>query len=130
MTSSIPNDPLRDDRPENRRTGDRIDAEFEITAQSENNFYQGLTENISVGGLFFETYVPHRLGEHLRVRFSLPGGDAPVEVDCEVRWIRAANPVSDTPQGIGVQFVALDPEARRLIERFTRKRDPLFFEGG
>jgi uncharacterized protein (TIGR02266 family) len=116
------------DRPENGRVGERVDAEFEISARSENNFYRGLTENISVGGLFFETYEAHHVGERITVRFTLPGTASPIEADVEVRWIRGHNPVSDTPQGIGVQFIRLDPDARRVIERFTRKRDPLFYE--
>jgi uncharacterized protein (TIGR02266 family) len=119
-----------DPRPESRRTNDRVDAEFEITAQSENNFYRGLSENISVGGLFFETYAPHHLGEQLTVRFTLPGTLCPIEATVVVRWIRAHNPASDTPQGIGVQFIGLDADARRVIERFSRKRDPLFYEAG
>jgi uncharacterized protein (TIGR02266 family) len=116
------------ERPEDRRGGDRLDAEFEITAQSENNFYRGLSENISAGGLFFETYVPHPLGARLTVRFTLPGTLSPIEAVVEVRWLRAHNPASDTPQGVGVQFIALEDDARRTIERFTRKRDPLFYD--
>lgn len=117
-------------RPGTRRADDRFDAEFDITAQSENNFYRGLSENISVGGLFFETYAPHQLGEQLFVRFTLPGTLCPIEATVVVRWIRAHNPASDTPQGVGVQFISLDPDARRSIERFSRKRDPLFYEAG
>lgn len=128
MTATSPVSTQSDERPENRRICERIDAEFEITAQSENNFYRGLSENISIGGLFFETYAPHRLGEMLTVRFTLPGTIAPIEAQVEVRWIRTHNPTSDTPQGIGVQFIALDPDSRRVIERFTRKRDPLFYD--
>ncbi len=117
-------------RPERRRADDRVDAEFEITAQSENNFYRGLSENISVGGLFFETYAPYHLGDQLTVRFTLPGTLCPIEATVVVRWIRAHNPASDTPQGIGVQFIGLAADARRVIERFSRKRDPLFYEAG
>lgn len=115
---------------DNRRQSPRIDAEFEVTAHSENNFYQGLSENLSEGGLFFETFTPHQLGDRLQVRFTLPGSDVPIEADVEVRWLRPHNPQSDTPPGVGVQFLQLDPAARREIERFTRKRSPLFYEGG
>lgn len=128
MTAASTGSPPSDERPENRRACDRFDAELEITAQSENNFYRGLSENISVGGLFFETYEQHRLGDVLTLRFTLPGTLTPIEAQGVVRWIRAPNPMSDTPQGIGLQFTALAPDSRRLIERFTRKRDPLFYE--
>jgi len=128
MTTASIASPKPDQRPDNRRASDRFDAEFEITAQSENNFYSGLSENISVGGLFFETYEEHRVGDVLTLRFTLPGTLTPIEAQGVVRWIRAPNPMSDTPQGIGVQFTELAPDSRRVIERFTRKRDPLFYE--
>ena len=113
----------------NNRLSPRIDAEFEVTAQGENNFYHGLSENLSDGGLFFETYASHRLGDQLEVRFTLPGSDTAIESTVEVRWLRAHNPLSDTPAGVGVRFLRLDPDARAQIERFIRKRNPLFHEG-
>ncbi len=112
------------------RLSPRIDAEFEVTAHSENNFYQGLSENLSEGGLFFETYATHQIGDRLEVRFTLPGSDTTIEAEVEVRWVRPHNPLSDTAPGIGVRFLRLDPAARSQIERFTRKRNPLFYEGG
>ena len=115
-------------RPEDLRASERRDAEFEITAQSENNFYRGFSENISGGGLFFETYGAHNLGDLMTVRFSLPGSETPIEAAVVVRWLRPFNPINDTPQGIGVQFVRLDPEDQRRIEHFTKKREPLFFD--
>jgi len=123
-----PNAALAADAADNRLSP-RIDAEFEVTAYSENNFYQGLSENLSDGGLFFETYVSHQLGDRLDVRFTLPGSDTAIETAVEVRWLRPHNPLSDTPAGIGVRFLRLDDAARAQIERFTRKRNPLFYEG-
>lgn len=122
--------PQHDEGADNRRLSPRIDAEFEVTAHSENNFYQGLSENLSDGGLFFETYASHKIGDLLDVRFTLPGSDEPIEAGVEVRWLRPHNPLSDTPAGVGVRFVRIDPAARAQIERFTRKRNPLFYEGG
>lgn len=118
-----------DESADNRRGSPRIDAEFEVTAQSESNFYQGLSENLSEGGLFFETFAAHRLGDVLGIRFTLPGSDAPIEAQVEVRWLRPHNPLSDTPAGIGVRFLHLDAVSRAEIERFIRKRRPLFHEG-
>lgn len=125
-TTALP----QDEGADNRRSSPRVDAEFEVTAHSENNFYQGLSENLSDGGLFFETYQSHRIGDRLDVRFTLPGSDVAIEAGVEVRWLRPHNPLSDTPAGIGVRFISLDPAARAEIERFTRKRNPLFYEGG
>ena len=42
-------------RPDLRRTSPRFDVELEVSLASESNFYVGLTENISAGGLFVAT---------------------------------------------------------------------------
>ena len=114
--------------PANKRTAPRVDAEFEVGSESENNFYQGLSENLSSGGLFFETYAVHQVGEQMRVRFTLPGSLEPLECEVVVRWIRELSPTSDTSPGVGVEFVALAADARRAIEQFMRARSPLFFD--
>ncbi len=112
----------------NRREAERVDAEFEVTAESDHNFYLGFTENISEGGLFLATYQTHKLGDTLTLRFTLPGVERPIETVAEVRWARRLNPASDTPPGVGLRFVSLSEEDRRLIERFSRKREPLFYD--
>jgi len=111
-----------------RRGFKRLEAEIEIGFASESNFYAGFSENISEGGIFVATWQQHRLGDLVDVTFTLPGDDRSLRVHAEVRWVRAADPHQDSPPGYGLQFVDLDDETRVYIERFIRKRAPLFYE--
>lgn len=115
--------------PENKRQFERADYQVEVTLESESNFYNGFTENISAGGLFVATYDLRELGDKLTMQFTIPGFDKPVEVRGEVRWIRDLNPLTpDMTPGMGVRFLDLTPEAEEAIRRFTAHKDPLFYD--
>jgi len=118
----------RDSMAPYRRGAERVSAEIEIGFQSESNFYSGFSENISEGGVFVATYHKHRLGERHMVQLMLPGQDQSIEVLVEVKWVREADPAHDVKPGYGLQFVDLTDGAREIIERFVRKRAPMFFE--
>ena len=118
----------RDSMSPHRRGAERVSAEIEIGFQSESNFYSGFSENISEGGVFVATYHKHKLGDRHRVLLTLPGLEQPIEVSVEVRWVREADPVHDVKPGYGLQFVELTDAARETIERFVRKRAPMFYE--
>ncbi|MBN1772714.1 MAG: TIGR02266 family protein [Deltaproteobacteria bacterium] len=118
----VPHDP--------RRTARRLPLDVDIGFQSETNFYVGFSEDISEGGLFVATYDFLPLGSRLAVNFTLPDGHV-VRAESEVRWVREHNP--RTPEmmpGMGVQFLDLTGEDRSAVERFLRRRAPLFHEHG
>ena len=48
---------------QNVRAAERFDLEVKVDLESDHNFYTGLTQNISAGGLFIAT---HHLREHRR----------------------------------------------------------------
>lgn len=100
--------------------------------ETDSNFYTGLTQDISTGGLFVATHRLRPRGEKVTVRFSLPGGQ-PLVVDAEVRWIRDVNPLSDgrhqeNPTGMGLKFINLSPQIRTAIAAFLKQRDSIFFD--
>lgn len=115
-------------QPHEHRASPRVDVESEITLVSEDNFYQGFSENISEGGLFVVTYQPHRVGDVITVRFTLPGVERTLEARAEVRWVREGAPDRDVAPGLGVRFVELADDDRACIERFVRHREPMFYE--
>ena len=118
----------RDSMSPHRRGAERVEAEIEIGFHSESNFYSGFSENISEGGIFVATYHKHRIGDRHTVQLMLPGMDQAVEVTVVVCWARDADPVHDVKPGYGMQFVELSPNAREVIERFVRKRAPIFYD--
>jgi len=118
----------RDSTASNRRGAARVEAEIGIGFQSDSNFYTGFSENISEGGVFVATYEKWRIGERMRVRLTLPGHEEPLEAFVEVRWERTPDPSHDVKPGYGLQFVDLGDATRAVIERFVRKRAPMFYE--
>jgi len=111
-----------------RRQYPRHNVELEVTMESETNFYMGLTENLSEGGLFIATHVLKPLGTQIEVSFKLPEMSEPIKVTGTVRWLREFSPTSDTSPGMGVRFEHIDAEHTEQIRRFLAARDPLFHD--
>lgn len=99
----------------------------DLGAHSPTNFYKGLSGNdiIDHGGLFVSTYVPPKIGTPIRLKVSLPGGYE-FEANAVVRWTREQG--DDASPGFGAAFTAITNEARQLIYRYVRNREPLFYD--
>ncbi len=102
----------------------------ELGAHSPSNFYKGLSGNdiVDHGGLFVSTYKLPKLGTRVRLRVSMPGGYE-FEANAVVRWRREPTDASDgAPPGFGAQFTDITPEARQLVYRYVRNREPMFHD--
>jgi hypothetical protein len=109
-------------------TGEAVAAE--LGAHSPSNFYKGLSGNdiVDHGGLFVSTYKLPKLGSRVRLRVSMPGGYE-FEANAIVKWMREANEAStDAPPGFGAQFTDITAEARQLVYRYVRNREPMFHD--
>ena len=106
--------------------------EVEVGLETETNFYTGLTQDISTGGLFVATHQLKRIGEHMLIKFRLPDSPAVIAVEAEVRWLREPTGYAQHDDqhhpGMGVKFINLHPQARQLIAQFLHKRESLFFD--
>jgi PilZ domain len=105
-------------------------ATAELGAHSPTNFYKGLSGNdiIEHGGLFVSTYKLPKIGQSVRLKVSLPGGYE-FEANAVVRWRREPSDSGDSaPPGFGAQFTEITPEARQLVYRYVRNREPLFHD--
>jgi len=110
------------------QAGEAIPAE--LGAHSPSNFYKGLSGNdiVDHGGLFVSTYKLPKIGQPVRLRVSLPGGYE-FEANAVVRWRREPSDAgSDAPPGFGAQFTEITPEARQLVYRYVRNREPMFHD--
>ena len=47
------------------RAAERFDLEVKVDLESDHNFYTGLTQNISAGGLFIATHVLRKIGDRI-----------------------------------------------------------------
>src|SRR5262245_43766441 len=115
---------------QNVRASERFDLEVKVDLESDHNFYTGLTQNISAGGLFIATHHLRRIGDRISLKFTLPGSDNPVTVETEVRWIRENSALqrADGGTGMGVRFMNLSPEASAAINAFIESRESLYYD--
>jgi uncharacterized protein (TIGR02266 family) len=110
-----------------RREHPRFGVDLDVSLGSDHNFYSGLTENLSAGGVFIATHLLRPIGEIMEVCIHLPG-EAEVRALGEVRWVRVFNPECDEPPGMGVRFLQMDPSSRQAIDEFVQRRQPLLYD--
>jgi uncharacterized protein (TIGR02266 family) len=111
-----------------RRAHVRHDVELDVSLESESNFYMGLTENLSEGGLFIATHLVKPLGTQIDVSFKLPQMAEPIKAMGVVRWVREYSETSDSMPGMGVRFERIGPEQVEQIRQFLAARAPLFYD--
>ncbi len=112
-----------------RRSSPRYQVQVEVGMQTESNFYTGLTQDLSGGGVFVATNQIRQVGERIKVLLTLPGQTEPFEILTEVRWIRSSTLSRgvDDP-GMGLRFLQMSARARKVIGDFITQRDSLFFD--
>jgi uncharacterized protein (TIGR02266 family) len=110
------------------RTSRRLDVNVEVGMGSDSNFYLGLSENLSEGGLFVATYRTLPVGTDVALTLKLPNHPAPIQVHGSVRWVRDAATDGQIPAGMGVRFERFDEAHVALIRKFIASRAPLFFD--
>ena len=128
MLSPIRSAPTEPAPTGNARAYRRVDVALHVTMGSESNFFMGLTENISEGGIFIPTHQLKPMGTKLSFALFLPGSDEPVCVDGVVRWVRNWSVETDAAPGIGVQFESLSDEDGQRVRDFMDQRAPLFHD--
>lgn len=114
--------------PEGGKPAGSVEVEANLGAHSPTNFYKGLSGNdvIKDGGLFVATYEIPAIGTPLWISVNMPGGYQ-FEAVAEVRWTRETG-AGDAPPGYGCAFKNLTEEARKLVYRYVRNREPLFHD--
>ena len=110
------------------REHDRFAVDLEVSVLSETNFYAGLAENLSAGGLFIATHQLQKVGSTIHLSLRMPESAEVFQIVGEVRWVRVYNEMSDTSPGLGVRFANLPTGAAAAINQFLGQREPLFFD--
>ena len=115
--------------PQQRRA-ERHQVEVSVDFESDSNFYAGLTQNISTGGLFIATHLIRKVGERIYLKFTLPGAAKAIEVETEVRWIRENSSLmrTESSPGMGVRFIDMAPSDAQTIQKFLESRESLLYD--
>ncbi len=133
--------PAVSEAADNRRSSPRYAIQIGITLCGDNNFYMGLSENLSEGGVFIATQTVLEIGTVVRLQFSISTEDAgPITVVGVVRWLRGQNAMaqdhnmftsteeSHLRPGIGIQFAEVSPADEAKIREFFSLRRPDFYD--
>jgi uncharacterized protein (TIGR02266 family) len=100
-----------------RRTAARVPVEMWVEEQSANAVYFQRSANVSVGGLYLENSVPHPVGTRMSIRFTLPGDDAPLQLDARIVRIEQAATL-----GMHLEFLEIPAAATGRLERFIARQ--------
>ncbi|MBE2249317.1 MAG: TIGR02266 family protein [Myxococcus sp.] len=114
-------------KPEPKRQSPRVRMQAQVDFESDDNFFNGFSANISDGGVFIATVNVLPLGTSVDVGFTLPTGE---RIECKgvVRWVREIDDKQpDVFPGMGVQFVDLEARGAKAIENFIQQREPMFY---
>ncbi|WP_437905114.1 hypothetical protein WME95_43405 [Sorangium sp. So ce327] len=116
-------------QPVDHRTHAAV-VDVELGALTPSNFYKGLAGNdvIEHGGIFVATYKIPPTGSVVTLRVRLPG-NYEFTAQAAVRWTREAGGSRDSAEpGFGARITQISAEGRQLVSRFTRNREPLFYD--
>jgi uncharacterized protein (TIGR02266 family) len=105
----------------------RVPLQVEVTLESEHNFFAGITNNVSEGGIFVATPNPPVVGS--QVAFELVLGEKRFAVKGVVQWIRGESAASQgAPVGCGVKWLQLADGALEAIHDFSEVRQTDLYE--
>ncbi len=96
----------------------RLPISLEVAYRTAGAFLVSYSVNLSKGGIFIETSQPLEPGERVSLKFDVPGAGT-LEVEGEVAWVRTGS-LDGLPDGMGIQFDALDAEYGSVIDEMVR----------
>lgn len=104
----------------------RYSVDVTVTVNSDAYFLAGAATNLSSGGVFIATPIVHDVGTEFDISLHIGDGQDGVIHACgEVRWQRPASDDPSLPQGLGIQFLAIEGDGAERIERFlAANREP------
>jgi uncharacterized protein (TIGR02266 family) len=100
------------------RRAPRLPISLEVAYRTAGAFLVSYSINLSKGGIFLEAAQPLEPGEHVTLRFDVPGAGE-LEVEGEVAWVRQGSE-DGLPDGMGIEFDALDGRYGDVIDEMVR----------
>ena len=99
-----------------RRGYPRAKLKWPVVIQTEEGSTEGVTLNITPDGCFISCRKPLRLNVVFELAIKIPNFKGSITANAEVVWSNIYGPDDEiTPRGLGVCFVTIASEARKLI---------------
>lgn len=96
-------------------------SNLRIAYEDEQDAGQAFTRDMSSGGAFLKTDRCPPIGARLRVRFSIPGADRPIECEAIVRRSAPADDERIATPGFAIEFCGIDEADQDRLDRFLRR---------
>ncbi|MFQ5349087.1 MAG: TIGR02266 family protein, partial [Thermoanaerobaculia bacterium] len=109
--------------PDRPPESQRVPLEREVVLEFEHfsSFIREYSANISLGGMFVKTDQLHLPETVFKFEIRL-ADDAPLIAGlAKVLWVRETEEGASRPTGMGVRFLQLEDEGRRLIEQIVEE---------
>jgi uncharacterized protein (TIGR02266 family) len=100
----------------------RVTLDTVVHIQHDHQECWGTARNLSRGGIFVEAESPMPPATEVALEFRLPDADIPLATTAQVIWRR--EPADGIPEGMGLQFLALDRACAQEIDSFVYERAP------
>lgn len=98
-----------------------LEREISIRVPRFDTFVTEYSTNISTTGMFIISEEPHAPGTTFTFEFSVADDWKLIRGKAQVVWTRYHTEEKERPAGMGVRFVELDPQSRRLIRWIVEK---------
>lgn len=111
-----------------KRKHRRLEVAVSVRLKHKSRLQDFFSRNLSEGGLFLEVEELLPLHSQVTLALDIPGRKEPLEVEAEVvrhhRFKALDEELREKNQkGVGLQFVRLDDEQRRLIQQYVAGQD-------
>lgn len=93
-----------------------VEARFSARDVSGAGILTFVSEDLSLSGAFLKSELLLEQGETLAIQFEVPGA-GPIHTPARVVWVRRF-PQGDQTAGMGVEFLALEEQARRTLTQW------------
>src|SRR5438132_8849952 len=105
-----------------RRREQRAPIELKVEYKRINSFFADFTKNISKGGTFIATSKPLPIGTVFLFKLTIPGLEAPLQLNGKVAWLVTAEGASpEQPAGMGIRFQYRDDGERAAVHAEVEK---------
>ncbi len=106
-----------------KRESERLPITLEVNFNTEMQFLNSHTRNISSGGMFIHTLYPLPEGTELNVRFAIPELKTDFAEAAKVVWANTAVDVQDEDEsGMGIRFLNMDKKKSQILREHIEKK--------
>ncbi|HSF20382.1 MAG TPA: PilZ domain-containing protein [Vicinamibacteria bacterium] len=98
----------------------RVPTDADVLCETEDNFFSGKLQDISVGGAYVHSPIPFSVDLPVRLTFCTFRDRVPLEIDARIAWNNPGSVRKQTlPEGAGLQFTHCDTKCRGQLQDYV-----------